>query len=179
MKKFFLKVTDLFLRVIAEQKKLIPPFHGGQALGFYHVWTPGRCLWFQDDLSALLSPDLFRQFIGPDAVDLVKMPLGMDLPVGSLHGAGTVVLHDGLKMLEVPLWRSYLAGCILLGSQSGLIPSLSNGLYVGKTFRAGVNWGVRRISYSVNAFDIRRSLQTRKTPPPRTRNRPMKLLVYS
>jgi ACR3 family arsenite transporter len=26
-----------------------------------------------------------------------------------------VVLHEGLKMLEIPLWRSYLAGCILLG----------------------------------------------------------------
>ncbi|MGB2938335.1 MAG: arsenic resistance protein, partial [Phycisphaerae bacterium] len=28
---------------------------------------------------------------------------------------GTVVLDNGVKMLEVPLWRSYLAGCILLG----------------------------------------------------------------
>jgi len=26
-----------------------------------------------------------------------------------------VVLVDGVRMLEVPLWRSYLAGCILLG----------------------------------------------------------------
>ena len=24
-------------------------------------------------------------------------------------------MHDGVKMLQVPLWRSYLAGCILLG----------------------------------------------------------------
>jgi arsenite transporter len=58
---------------------------------------------------------LFRGFIGADAVDLVKMPLGHDLPVGSVYGAGVVVLRDGVKMLQVPLWRSYLAGCILLG----------------------------------------------------------------
>ncbi|MGB3087520.1 MAG: ACR3 family arsenite efflux transporter [Phycisphaerae bacterium] len=58
---------------------------------------------------------LFYGFIGPDAVDLVKMPFGLDLPVGATHGAGTVVLDNGVKMLEVPLWRSYLAGCILLG----------------------------------------------------------------
>jgi ACR3 family arsenite transporter len=58
---------------------------------------------------------LFYHFIGPDAVDIVKMPFGLDLPVGAGHGAGTVVLIDGIKMLEVPLWRSYLAGCILLG----------------------------------------------------------------
>ena len=58
---------------------------------------------------------LFYNFIGPDATDLVKMPFGLDLPVGAAHGAGTVVMSDGIKMLEVPLWRSYLAGCILLG----------------------------------------------------------------
>lgn len=58
---------------------------------------------------------LFLTFIGPDAVDLVKMPLGANLSVGESYGAGQVVLVDGVKMLEVPLWRSYLAGCILLG----------------------------------------------------------------
>ncbi len=58
---------------------------------------------------------LFRGFIGADAVDLVKMPFGLDLPVGAEHGAGVVILQDGIKMLQVPLWRSYLAGCILLG----------------------------------------------------------------
>ncbi len=58
---------------------------------------------------------LLRGLIGADAVDQVKMPFGMDLPVGAAYGAGQVVLADGVKMLEVPLWRSYLAGCILLG----------------------------------------------------------------
>ena len=58
---------------------------------------------------------LFHGFIGPDAVDLVKMPFGLDLPVGAEYGVGTIVMEDGVKMLQVPLWRSYLAGCILLG----------------------------------------------------------------
>jgi len=58
---------------------------------------------------------LFLGFIGPDAVDHVKLPLGLDLAVGDAYGAGRVVMHGGMKMLEVPLWRSYLAGCILLG----------------------------------------------------------------
>ena len=57
----------------------------------------------------------FQGFIGPEAVDYIKMPLGLSLPVGSSYGAGEVVLIDGVKMLAVPLWRSYLAGCILLG----------------------------------------------------------------
>jgi len=58
---------------------------------------------------------LLKGLIGADAVDLVKMPFGLDLPVGAEHGAGVVVLQNGIKMLQVPLWRSYFAGCILLG----------------------------------------------------------------
>ncbi len=58
---------------------------------------------------------IFYGLIGPDATDLVKMPFGLNLPVGSTYGAGTVVQNAGVKMLQVPLWRSYLAGCILLG----------------------------------------------------------------
>ncbi len=58
---------------------------------------------------------LFQQFIGSEAIDLVKLPFGLDLAVGAEYGSGTVVLQDGVKMLAVPLWRSYLAGCILLG----------------------------------------------------------------
>lgn len=58
---------------------------------------------------------LFYGFIGADAVDLVKMPFGLDLPVGATYGAGTVIEAGSIKMLQVPLWRSYLAGCILLG----------------------------------------------------------------
>jgi len=58
---------------------------------------------------------LFRHFIGVDAADLVKLPPGADWVVGSIHGTGKVVLENGIRMLEIPLWRSYLAGCILLG----------------------------------------------------------------
>ena len=64
------------------------------------------------------APDrgmLFLPFIGPAAVDHVTMPLGVNLAVGKTYEAGTVVLHQGVKMLAVPLWRSYLAGCILIG----------------------------------------------------------------
>jgi len=58
---------------------------------------------------------VFLHFIGPDAVDLVKLPFGLDLAEGTAYGAGRVVVEGGTKLLEIPLWRSYLAGCILLG----------------------------------------------------------------
>ncbi len=66
-------------------------------------------------ISVFFLGTLFLNFIGPDAVDIVRMPFGLDLPVGENYGEATVVLVDGVKMLAIPLWRSYLAGCILLG----------------------------------------------------------------
>ena len=66
-------------------------------------------------ISSFFLGGIFLRFIGPEAVDLVRMPFGLDLPVGGVYGSGTVVLEEGVKMLQVPLWRSYLAGCILLG----------------------------------------------------------------
>ena len=58
---------------------------------------------------------LFKNFIGSEAMDLVKLPPGADWAVGTIHGAGTVVINNGMKLLEIPLWRSFLAGNILLG----------------------------------------------------------------
>jgi ACR3 family arsenite transporter len=66
-------------------------------------------------ISLLCLGVLFRSFIGEGAIDFVRMPFGLDLPLGSEHGVGTVVMRGGVKVLSVPLWRSYLAGCILLG----------------------------------------------------------------
>ena len=66
-------------------------------------------------ISLFFLGTLFYALIGPEAIDFVKLPFGLDLPVGATHGAGTVVVMNGAKMLAVPLWRSYLAGCILLG----------------------------------------------------------------
>ncbi len=66
-------------------------------------------------IAAFFLGVLFKGVIGTEAVDFVKIPFGLDLPVGAQHGAGTVIMHEGIKMIQIPLWRSYLAGCILLG----------------------------------------------------------------
>ena len=59
---------------------------------------------------------LFKNLIGAGVVDFVKLPPGAaGWAVGSIHGAGTVVMNGGVKALQIPLWRSFFAGCILLG----------------------------------------------------------------
>ena len=91
---------------------------------------------------------LFRGLIGADAVDLVKMPLGLDLPVGAAHGVGRVVLEGGVKMLEVPLWRSYLAGCILLG----IAPCTAMVLVWGNLARG--NDGLTLVMVAINSLTM-------------------------
>ncbi len=67
-------------------------------------------------ISYLFLGVLFKGLIGENAVDFVKLPPGAaDWAIGTVRGAGIVVMHEGIKMLQVPLWRSYFAGTILLG----------------------------------------------------------------
>ncbi|MFH1706966.1 MAG: ACR3 family arsenite efflux transporter [Planctomycetota bacterium] len=91
---------------------------------------------------------LFRGLIGAEAMDLVKMPFGLDLAVGATHGAGTVVLQDGVKMLEIPLWRSYFAGCILLG----IAPCTAMVLVWGYLARG--NDGLTLIMVAINSLSM-------------------------
>jgi hypothetical protein len=58
-------ICSIFLEIMRLQRELVPPFHGGSCLGFYHVWAPGPSVWFQDDLAALLSPALYSRFFLP------------------------------------------------------------------------------------------------------------------
>ena len=99
-------------------------------------------------ISLFFLGTLFYGFIGPEAMDYVKMPFGLDLAVGATHGSGTVVLVDGIKMLEVPLWRSYLAGCILLG----IAPCTAMVLVWG--FLARGNDGLTLVMVAINSLTM-------------------------
>ncbi len=54
-------------------------------------------------ISLLFLGTLFYGFIGPEAVDHVKMPFGLDLPVGDTYGAGEVIAIEGVNMLDAIL----------------------------------------------------------------------------
>ncbi|MDQ1238354.1 MAG: arsenite transporter [Thermodesulfobacteriota bacterium] len=99
-------------------------------------------------ISVFFMGVLFINFIGPDAIDYVKMPLGLDLPEGASHGVGKVVIINGVKMLEVPLWRSYLAGCILLG----IAPCTAMVLVWG--FLARGNDGLTLVMVAINSLTM-------------------------
>jgi uncharacterized protein (PEP-CTERM system associated) len=63
---------------------------------------------------------------------------------------------DPAQFVVSPFPVAPAPGCEFLGSQPSLLPSIAEGLYVSKTFRAGVNWGVRKVTYSINLSDVQR-----------------------
>ncbi|GBC60007.1 arsenical-resistance protein [Desulfonema ishimotonii] len=99
-------------------------------------------------ISLFFLGTLFYNLIGPGAVDHVRMPLGLTLDAGQTHGIGKVVLVDGIKMLEIPLWRSYLAGCILLG----IAPCTAMVLVWG--FLARANDGLTLVMVAINSLTM-------------------------
>jgi hypothetical protein len=92
------RVTRAFLAVIEAQRRLTPPFYGGQALGFYHIWAPGSAIWFQDDLSSLLSPKLYRQFFLGSARMILA---GHDHTAVHLHPNSFFILDELLSLEEL------------------------------------------------------------------------------
>jgi ACR3 family arsenite transporter len=99
-------------------------------------------------ISMLFLGFLLKGWIGTEAMDLVKMPFGLDLPVGAAHGAGTVVMENGVKMLQIPLWRSYFAGCILLG----IAPCTAMVLVWGYLARG--NGGLTLVMVAINSLTM-------------------------
>jgi uncharacterized protein (PEP-CTERM system associated) len=51
------------------------------------------------------------------------------------------------------------AGCIAFGGTPGLVFDLRSGVFVSRALRAGVSWGIGKLTYSLNAFDSRRDFQ--------------------
>jgi arsenite transporter len=68
--------------------------------------------------------------------------------VGAAYGAGKVIMDNGVKVLEVPLWRSYLAGCILLG----IAPCTAMVLVWG--FLARGNDGLTLVMVAINSLTM-------------------------
>ena len=96
--ELFTQVTEVFISVIRKQQELIKDFHGGYSFGFYLVWSPGKCIWYQEDLSALLSPELFDQMLRPCGESICS---GYDYTAIHLHPSSFFIVDELLKMDEL------------------------------------------------------------------------------
>ena len=103
IKMILRKIVDSFLQIYAEMHHQSLGFLGGSSMGFYHIWTPGESLWFQDDICALLSPALYRDFLLPnERVICEKYPYTLlHLHPSAFHLLDDILSNDNLKAVEI------------------------------------------------------------------------------
>jgi hypothetical protein len=103
MRLVFQKVAEIFRVIIELQQREVPAYCDGSSIGFYHLWAPGKCIWFQEDLSALCSPDYYSRFLREADYSICH---GYDYSLVHLHPASFFILDqlfsiDELKAIEV------------------------------------------------------------------------------
>jgi hypothetical protein len=94
----FFQLADFYRQLIRLQHDRINPFYGGYSMGFYDVWCPGECIWFQEDLTSLLSPHIYRKLLAlPDR----KICAGYSYTAVHLHPTSFFILDELMKMDEL------------------------------------------------------------------------------
>jgi len=138
-------ILPLWYRYFDELYKLIKDETSGNSFSAFRIWAPGRMAKVQCDFSAMISPDMFEEFVvpylseqcdwldysvfhldGPDCV--CHLDLLLDIPglnaIQWTPGAG----QPGTGSLQwIPLYKRILAGgksLLLLGAASDLIEPL-------------------------------------------------------
>jgi hypothetical protein len=89
------KLTDFFIAYGRLQLEHIPDFHGGIGSFYYYAWAPKGTVWHQEDAAALLSPDLYQEFIEPCDRRIVD---AFDGCIMHLHPTGFVPVDACLSM---------------------------------------------------------------------------------
>ncbi|MEG1383799.1 MAG: hypothetical protein RSD08_00710 [Oscillospiraceae bacterium] len=59
----FEMVANAQRELIKAQYAVTDSFHGGRSFGFYHLWAPGSVMWYQNDLTNLMAPSFYDEFI--------------------------------------------------------------------------------------------------------------------
>ena len=95
MRKVFNTIVDGQRYIIDEQHKRMPAFHGGYNFGFYHVWAPGKVMWYQEDLCALLSPSQYDDLLYDTSCRYIE---GYDYNLVHLHPTSFFTLDNILRI---------------------------------------------------------------------------------
>ncbi len=123
-------------------------------------WTPSR----RTSLEATMGQRFFGDTYNLSASYRARESVWTASYVEDVNDISQVTLTEGTtyiwncdgRFVETAFDIEPEPGCILVGTRDGLIPSLADGLYVSKTLRAGVNWGIRKVTYSLNVHDVTR-----------------------
>lgn len=103
VKKFLAIATEIFLSYIDVQNQKLQPLNNGYVVGTYYIWTPGNNIRLQEDAMAMLSPDLYREFVHPLDCQIAS---SAEYTLFHLHATGLHLLdfilqNEGIKIVQV------------------------------------------------------------------------------
>ncbi|PNV59410.1 hypothetical protein C0033_24000 [Clostridium sp. chh4-2] len=98
MQELFHAVTDAQRELIADQYAVTKACHGGYGIGFYHIWTPDRVMWYQEDLAALMSPDHYGEYLFDTSKCVIE---GYPYSLVHLHSASFMHLEQMLQIADL------------------------------------------------------------------------------
>ena len=103
MRELLDRITGLAQAFLGAQSARLPDYHGGQVVGIFGLWAPGRALRLQDDAAALFSPELYRQFLAPMHRRLCRLSAFsvFHLHTTSLHVLPDLLGTEGLGAVQV------------------------------------------------------------------------------
>lgn len=70
MKALIAQIVEYWKAFAGHYLQHMPLFHGGTGSLFYNYWVPGKSILIQEDAAALLSPDLYEEFIFPGICEI-------------------------------------------------------------------------------------------------------------
>lgn len=79
---------EVWAQVYREVLDVIPEWRGGYVVGGRWLYAPGKCAYFSEDASVLISPDMYREFFLP-----VNLNMAAHFPFGYVHRHSASIHH--------------------------------------------------------------------------------------
>ncbi len=86
--------TQAWIQVTQYQLDLIPPLEGGYCDN-YEIWTPGHTIYFANDISTLVSADMYREHL---FVHDCRVAEALDAPWMHVHSGCARLAPEFLKI---------------------------------------------------------------------------------
>ena len=97
IKKAMNHLMSIWLEIFMEFNELLSQCGNPGSIGWAGVWAPGTTFPIQEDVSYMISPEMFRQFCLPHIVTMVE---AMEYPFYHLDGANAIPHLDALLDID-------------------------------------------------------------------------------
>jgi len=103
-KKILKKIKETFMYVMSRYQKILKEYHGGYSVALFNQWAPGKNFYIQEDLSNLLSPNIYRKYFY-DLNKMISEDKNYDYCTFHIHAASFFILDDLLEMDNIKAYE--------------------------------------------------------------------------